>query len=245
MTHHSPRRQGRGEPGTASRCRLLLSVARRAALTSFRALPTALPLPPLPLPLPLTPCVPSAPTAGYSGASCTVPLIANAALNNYNLVVHEPWRGVPAACAGGDAGERWNFITLDFEGAVEGVQFDRYGGLWFAGVELLRTTTPEPATGVDHGGTHWSISKDITDYAYIFAHATIGSTNTSLTIPNTVTSVYTGTQYIRVTATFHMADHPALTPPPTIIPLLDPTASPWSIMGLTNISQPLQRCGKC
>jgi hypothetical protein len=37
--------------------------------------------------------------------TCTVPLIAHADLNDYNLVVHEPWRGVPAACPGGVAGE--------------------------------------------------------------------------------------------------------------------------------------------
>ncbi len=184
---------------------------------------------------------PSAPTAGYSGARCSVPLVANAALNNYNEVVHEAWRGVPAACDGGSHGERWDFITLDFEGAVEGVQFDRYGGLWFAGVELLRTTTPEPATGVDHGGTHWSIEKDITDYAYLFAHAVVGDTNASLTIPNTVTNVYTGTLYIRVTVTFSMADATATAVPPLVLPLLDPTASPWSITGLTNTSQPLHR----
>lgn len=173
-----------------------------------------------------------------------MPLIASAALNNYNLVVHEPWRGVPAACAGGAGGERWDFISLDFEGSVAGAQFDRYGGLWFAGVALLRTTTPEPATGVDHGGTTWSIQKDITDYAQAFASASVGGAhgaNTSLTIPNTVTDVYTGTEYIRVTATFHMADRPAATPPPTILPLLDPTADPWSITGLTNASHPLHR----
>eukprot|EP01043_Picozoa_sp_COSAG02_P009358 COSAG02_NODE_316_length_24889_cov_9.418556_6_plen_526_part_00 len=184
---------------------------------------------------------PSAPTVGYSGARCSVPLVANAALNNYNEVVHEPWRGVPAACDGGVHGERWDFITLDFEGAVGGVQFDRYGGLWFDGVELLRTTTPEPATGVDHGGTHWSIEKDITDYAYLFAHAIVGATNASLTIPNTVTDVYTGTLYIRVTVTFQMADATATAVPPIILPLLDPTASPWSITGLTNTSKPLHR----
>ena len=38
-----------------------------------------------------------------------------------------------------------------------------------------------------------------------------------------------------------MADHPSLTPPPTILPLLDPTSNPWSITGLTNTSQPLLR----
>ena len=179
---------------------------------------------------------------GSSGAICTVPLVTTAALNNYNEVVHEPWNGVPAACDGGIHGERWDFITLDFEGAVEGVQFDRYGGLWFAGVELLRTTTPEPATGVDHGGTRWSINKDITDYAYLFAHAIVGITNTSLTIPNTVTDVYTGTLYIRVTATFRMAETTTTkSMPRMILPLLDPTASPWSITGLTNTSQPLHR----
>jgi hypothetical protein len=167
-------------------------------------------------------------------------LIANAALNNYNLVVHEPWRGVPTACSGGTHGEMWDYVTLEFDGAVAGVQFDRYGGLWFAGVELLRTTTPEPATGVDHGGTTWSIKKDITDYASLFA-APAGSVNTSLTIPNTVTAVYTGTQYIRVTVTFHVAMKGEPKRPPTVLPLLDLTANPWSITGLTNTSKPLVR----
>eukprot|EP01048_Picozoa_sp_COSAG05_P041772 COSAG05_NODE_22179_length_266_cov_1.179641_1_plen_75_part_01 len=48
-------------------------------------------------------------------------------------------------------------------------------------------------------------------------------------------------RYIRVTATFHMADRPSLTAPKTVIPLQDPTANPWAITGLTNISLPLQR----
>jgi hypothetical protein len=181
----------------------------------------------------------SAPSAGDSGASCTVPLIASAALDHYNLVVHEPWRGVPAEC-GGTSSDKWDYITLQFDGQVAGVQFDRFGGLWFAGVELLRTTTPEPATGVSHGGTSWSIRKDITDYASLFALAA-NSVNTSLSVPNVVTDVYTGTEYIRVTATFHLRTRGEVKQPMQVVPLLDPSSSPWSITGLTNTSQPLLR----
>ena len=61
--------------------------------------------------------------------------------------MQEPWAGVPTACNGGEHGENWDLIVLEFNGNVAGVQFDRFGAMWFGGVELLRTTTPEPATG--------------------------------------------------------------------------------------------------
>ena len=193
-------------------------------------------------PTPETSTAHAAPAA--AGAECTVELIRHAALDGYNQIVREPWRGVPPECPGGQRGERWRHIVLRFQGEVEGVQFDRFGGLWFAGVPLLRTTTPEPATGVRGGGTTWAIEKDISDYASLFTAAP-ASANTSLTIPNVVTNTYTGIQYIRVTATFHSAppavSDEALPPPPTVLPLLDPTANPWGITGLTNASHPLRR----
>jgi hypothetical protein len=86
-------------------------------------------------------------------------------------------------------------------------------------------------------GTHWSISKDISDYASLFL-APAGGANASLTIPNTVTAVYTGVQYIRATATFHSVSASAgATIPPVVLPLLDPAESPWDITGLKNASQ--------
>ena len=45
------------------------------------------------------------------------------------------------------------------------VQFDRYGALWLGGVELLRTPTPEP----DPAGIQWTVQRDVTDYAALFA----------------------------------------------------------------------------
>ena len=44
-------------------------------------------------------------------------------------------------------------MVLEWEGAVKGVQFDRYGALWLGEVELLRTTTPEPSPD----GIEWRI----------------------------------------------------------------------------------------
>ena len=108
------------------------------------------------------------PASGHA-VSCTVPLITNASLDSYDLVVTEAWVGVPDTCAsgGGGHGAGWDLVTLRFQGSVAGVQFDRFGALWFAGVELLRTTTPEPATGI-RAGTHWDIEHDVTDYARLF-----------------------------------------------------------------------------
>ena len=177
------------------------------------------------------------PTAGES-VSCTVPLISSAALDGYGLTVSESWRGVPTECSGGRGGENWDLIVLEFNGNVAGVQFDRFGALWFAGVELLRTTTPEPATGVD-AGTHWKIEKDVTDYAALFATAP-GAANTTVAIPNVITSVYTGVEYVTASLTFYSDARrrrqrdAAARLPPTVLPVADPTANFMSIMALTN-----------
>ena len=56
-------------------------------------------------------------------------------------------------------------IVLELEGAVAGVQYDRFGGLFLGGVELLRLTTPEPSrTGIRCGrATSW-LSASILHY---------------------------------------------------------------------------------
>ena len=130
---------------------------------------------------------------------------------------------------------------------MSGVQFDRFGALWLGGVELLRTTTPEPDTGVAPG-VHWHVEKDVTDYGAVFS-ARPGSVNVTVAIPNVVNPTYTGIEYVRATLTFYSsvvtcaAAATASTAPPasgvvTVIPLADPTADPWTITAITmpNIS---------
>jgi len=163
----------------------------------------------------------------------------------------------PTACSASTA----LAVILDVEGSVQGVQFDRAGALWLAGVELLRTTTPEP----DTKGIRWQIARDLSDYAPLFA----SPSNATLQIPNLVDSTYTGVLYLNVTLTFYEAPdaheeerrlveaspfrsstwHAAelqradgtgavLVAPPaggvTIVPLADPTltSDPWNAMGI-------------
>lgn len=122
---------------------------------------------------------------------CRVPLFSDAALNQYGEVLTASYTP-PAACSAAKA----LAVILDVEGAVTGVQFDRAGALWLAGVELLRTTTPEP----DATGIRWQIERDLSEYAPLFA----SPSNATLQIPNLVDSTYTGVLYLNVTLTFFM-----------------------------------------
>ncbi len=62
----------------------------------------------------------------------------------------------PADCAA-----PWSMVVLDWNGSVKGRQFDRLIGVWIGGVEILRSTTPEPSPE----GIKWHIEKDVSQYA--------------------------------------------------------------------------------
>ena len=119
---------------------------------------------------------------------------------------------------------------MDWDGEVAGVQFDRFGGLWLNGLELLRTTTPEP----DLTGIKWHVEKDFTEYSDIFTRSGSGA----VTIPNIVNSEYTGALKINVTFTFFMAeneyDSPELTAPHIFVlgDYVDGGKSPWDKMAI-------------
>jgi hypothetical protein len=129
---------------------------------------------------------------------------------------------------------------------VAGVQFDRAGALWLGGVELLRTTTPEP----DAPGISWAVDRDLTEYSALF----YAPSNATLQIPNTVNDQYTGVIYISAKLVFFPAseatDDPAADNPKAVwadavIPLAPPPASsnPWgsmAIAGTTPRTVPLQ-----
>jgi len=153
---------------------------------------------------------------------CTVVLFQNEALSNYGQVVNATYNP-PAECQG----PQWSRVILKFHGSVAGVQFDRAGALWLGGVELLRTTTPEP----DELGIEWEVERDVTSYSSIFRT----TSNATLQIPNTVNDQYTGVLYITATLVFWGADDSsqatvadaviALSPPPNF-------ANPWSSMSI-------------
>jgi hypothetical protein len=159
-------------------------------------------------------------------------MFANASLNNYNEVARSNY--TPPSCEG-----PWHLVVLEFNGAVKGVQFDRYGAMWLGGVELLRTTTAEPDTGVAKGIT-WHIEKDVTEYSSLFSRQGIEA---ALAIPNVVDGSYTGVEYIEAKLVFYAASaiNPAPAAMPLVMPIEDPTSDPFGKMTCNGNSTHLRK----
>ncbi|WP_097250846.1 peptide-N4-asparagine amidase [Streptomyces sp. 1222.2] len=95
----------------------------------------------------------------------------------------------------GDCGTRWSKVVLRLDGKVKGRQFDRLGYLHIGGVEVLRTSTPQPSPD----GIEWSVEKDVTRYA-----PTLRTTRpVEMLIGNVVDDTYTGVLDVKVTLTFY------------------------------------------
>ncbi|WP_369167229.1 peptide-N4-asparagine amidase [Streptomyces sp. R28] len=135
------------------------------------------------------------PIAKPSGKSCQV-TVAEAQFRDFT-----PYKGTytpPRGC-----GDRWSKVVLRMDGKVKGRQFDRLGYLRVGGVEIFRTSTPEPSPD----GIEWSVEKDVTRYSDTFR----GSQNVEMLIGNVVDDTYTGIIDVKVTLTFY-AGRPASTP---------------------------------
>jgi hypothetical protein len=136
------------------------------------------------------PAVPKPPTA-----SCTTRIVDHAFVDYSTYVnTYVP----PAACAG-----PWSKVVLRLDGAVAGRQFDRLGWITVGGVEVFKTSTPEPSPA----GIRWSVEKDVTGYAALLrAPQTV-----NMFLGNIVDDTYTGVLAITVDLTFYAADrtHPA------------------------------------
>ncbi|MGW4163119.1 peptide-N4-asparagine amidase [Streptomyces sp. NPDC004788] len=106
-----------------------------------------------------------------------------------------------------ECGTRWNKVVLRLDGKVKGRQYDRLGYLTVGGVEILRTSTPEPSPE----GIAWSVQKDVTRYRDTFSRPQ----SVEMLIGNVVNDTYTGVLDVRVTLTFYTAHgkaKPAATP---------------------------------
>lgn len=124
------------------------------------------------------------------GKKCAqLPVITGAALTNYYQIVEGTYS--PPRCRG------WTQAILRMDGAAQGRQFDRFGAVWLSGVELLRTTTPEPT----QGGITWQVLRDITKYIPILQQPG----KMTLQIPTVLDSTYTGVLYINVSVDFYRA----------------------------------------
>ncbi|GIH02633.1 hypothetical protein Rhe02_07000 [Rhizocola hellebori] len=122
-----------------------------------------------------------------SGPSCTVRIVDN------RFASFDPYRAEftpPAACPG-----PWAKVVLTLTGAVAGRQFDRLGRLEIGGVNVFKTSTPEPS--VD--GIRWKIEKDITEYGAVLANAQ----PVTMWLNNVVDDVFTGILDVQVDLTFY------------------------------------------
>ena len=139
------------------------------------------------------------PVATPHTKSCQVTL-AEAQFRDYT-----PYKGSYAPPKG--CGDRWSKVVLRLDGKVKGRQYDRLGYLHVGGVEVLRTSTPEPSAD----GIAWNVEKDVTRYSYTFRSAQ----PVEMLIGNTVDDTYTGVIDVKVTLTFYAAEGrtaPAATP---------------------------------
>jgi hypothetical protein len=130
-----------------------------------------------------------------AGRSCQVTL-AEARFRDFT-----PYKGAYAPPRG--CGDGWSKVVLRLEGKVKGRQFDRLGYVHVGGVEIFRTSTPQPSPD----GIEWSVEKDVTRYSDTFR----GSQDVEMLIGNVVDDTYTGIIDVKVTLTFY-AGRPAATP---------------------------------
>ncbi|WP_046775868.1 peptide-N4-asparagine amidase [Streptomyces yangpuensis] len=146
------------------------------------------------------------PVARPATRSCQVTL-AKAQFRDFT-----PYRGTytpPAGCGAAD----WAAVVLRLEGKVKGRQYDRLGHLSLGGVEILRTSTPQPSPD----GITWSVEKDVTRYRDTLARPQ----PVEMLIGNVVDDTYTGVLDVTVTLTFYAADPrtPAPDTPDRVLPL--------------------------
>mmetsp|Transcript_9729 Transcript_9729/g.34532 ORF Transcript_9729/g.34532 Transcript_9729/m.34532 type:complete len:683 (-) Transcript_9729:86-2134(-) len=162
------------------------------------------------------------PSASRGEPCAQVKAIVGAKLTGWGQIArgrYEPPEGCPSGS--------WHQIVFELSGAVAGVQFDRFGAVWFRGVEILRTTTPEPSPK----GIVWKVVKDLTEYASLFEEPG----DVAIAIPSVITSTYTGVLNINITLSFFAAKDGSSTPeittkPPQVLPLrnMSKVASPFA-----------------
>ncbi|MFJ8649218.1 peptide-N4-asparagine amidase [Streptomyces sp. NPDC093546] len=128
-----------------------------------------------------------------------------------------PYKGAytpPKGC-----GDRWSAVVLRLDGSVKGRQYDRLGNLTLGGVEIFRTSTPQPSPD----GITWSVEKDVTRYGDTLRRPG----PVEMLIGNVVDDTYTGVIDVTVTLTFYAAPKdgpgPSADVPDRVIPLDTPS----------------------
>ncbi|WP_338684111.1 peptide-N4-asparagine amidase A [Streptomyces acidiscabies] len=140
--------------------------------------------------------------------SCSV-TIAQAQFKDFT-----PYTGTYTPPNGCGVPGSWSKAVLRLDGNVKGRQFDRLGYLDIGGVQMLRTSTPEPS----QDGIDWSVEKDVTRYAKTLS----APQPVDMLIGNVVDDTYTGILNVKVTLTFYPATSEVrASAPDRVIPLSD------------------------
>ncbi|MGA7159180.1 MAG: peptide-N4-asparagine amidase [Acidobacteriaceae bacterium] len=141
---------------------------------------------------------------------CVVPLLDNAAFENYNgaPLIYAP----PSACPG-----PWAKVILKADFTVSaGVQYDRSAWFYLGDMNIFYGTTAEPGSTLSPS---WHIERDLTDLSALFKSSQTGLAS----IGNTVNSTYTGVIYASAELDFYPATR--FDPPPAVPDLVEPVSS--------------------
>jgi len=147
------------------------------------------------------------PVTKPSGRSCQV-TVAEARFRDFT-----PYTGTYTPPE--DCGDRWSKVVLRLDGKVQGRQFDRLGYLHIGGVEVFRTSTPQPSPD----GIEWSVEKDVTRYSDTLR----AGQDVEMLIGNVVDDTYTGIIDVKVTLTFYAGARTAESAPDRVLTLKDDT----------------------
>ena len=157
--------------------------------------------------------------------SCSTVLVDHA-FDNYDVYSNS----YTAPCAG-----PWAKVVLRLDGSVAGRQYDRLGWLTVGGVEIFKTSTPEPSPD----GIQWSVEKDVTSYSALLA----APRTVNMYLGNTVDDTYTGVLNVKVTLTFYAADraHPAPGVSSDVLPLADQHTDGQDLAGTLTVPRNTER----
>ncbi|CAM6085544.1 unnamed protein product [Calypogeia fissa] len=95
--------------------------------------------------------------------------------------------------------KKWDKVVIKLSAVCKGRQFDRIGGVWLGGVEILRTCTAEPTLD----GIIWEVEKDVTRFSSLWKEPQL----VVVAIGNVVDSTYTGIINVTVSVLFYRSRH--------------------------------------